>query len=392
MAAIALHGGTGVSRVAGVAGHDGAAARVNGGLEGHELVLLQRTLGGVEAPLTLGGVGLEAVLSGTVAGEVLDGQGDSALLHAALAVLVTLDQRGDDAGGDFGTLGKGLKVARPAGVGDKIDLGAVHRVDALGDPHLAVYLGIVADRVIVAIAHRGGSQTLRVGEAGGDGVGDDGHGDGGHTALGGVGLGHLGDDVVVERDGGGVKVQSAAVHAGAHLLGVDDEGVKPREAGGISVLGLLTLAEDGDDGGGVDAAVLVLGHVELGHARGDGEGVEHEARLILEAHLADHVSRALLGVQAPVLKGVELLVVVAVLEVETLGLDHTHGGDADGGAALVFIEHGLQIGRGRIDLGRIVRSGDVGVALGEDCGRQAQQQRQHGDDGNEFLHFPFSLY
>ena len=87
MTAIALRGRTIVSRIAGVARHDCADARIDSSLEADQLVLFQRALGRVQTPLTLGNVGLEAVLSGAVAREVLGGENNGCLLYTSRAFM-----------------------------------------------------------------------------------------------------------------------------------------------------------------------------------------------------------------------------------------------------------------------------------------------------------------
>ncbi|MCR4884124.1 MAG: hypothetical protein K6A68_11165, partial [Clostridiales bacterium] len=83
-------------------------------------------------------------------------------------------------------------------------------------------------------------------------------------------------------------------------MGVDDEGIQSGKAVGVSVLGLFTLAEDGHDGGGVDGAILVHGHFELGYAGGDRQSIEQETRLIFQGQAGNEIGCTGSGIQPPV--------------------------------------------------------------------------------------------
>ena len=392
MAAVGLGDGAVVRRVAGVAGHDRAHARVDSGLEADELILLEGALGRVQSPLTLIGVGLEAVLSGAVAREVLGGEHDGLLVHALGAVLVAIHQRGDDTGHGILTLAVGAGVARPAGVGRQVDLRAIHENDALRAPHLAVHLGIILDGVVVAVAqHRSGhAQGIR--EARSDGIGDQGVRDGRGARVSGIPLGNLSSDVSQERHDRSVIVQAAAVHARTHLARGEHLIIRAREAGGIAVehiqvAGDLALSHHREDLGRVNGAVLVL---DLSKGLGNGvdhQGVQHKAGLLLQGHLGHHIGGADARVLAPVLEHVELMVVVGVLEVQAVDLDDADGRHADGRAVLVLVEGRLQIGDGGIDFRSVVRSSDVlSAGLGQHRGHHAQEQRSDHDRAQNPFH------
>ena len=68
------------------------------------MILFHRAGGAVDAPLTDGHMGLKAILRGGIAGEVLDGQNNGALVQAVVAILIALDQSLGNISGDIGTL------------------------------------------------------------------------------------------------------------------------------------------------------------------------------------------------------------------------------------------------------------------------------------------------
>ena len=259
MAAIGLHCGTGIRGITGIAGHNGTATSINSCLESNKLIFLKRAFRRVEPPLTLSGVGFKAVFSSAVTGEMLYGKSNRTFLHAAFTILISLDKGGDNAGSHIGTLGIGFKVAWPAGIGNQVNLRTIHGIDALCYPHLTVNFGKFADGIIVAVAHDSCSHTLRIGEAGRDGVGDNRHRDVGNATQGSIGLRHLGYDVVVQCDSRSIKVQATTIYTGANLLGIDDEGVQPGKAVGVGILRFLTLCKNRNDSSRINGAIFIPG-------------------------------------------------------------------------------------------------------------------------------------
>ena len=397
--AIALRGRTIVSRIAGVARHDRADARIDSSLEADQLVLLEGALGRVQTPLTLRGVGLKAVLRRAVAREVLGRENNGVLVHAFGAILIAVNQRGDDARGDVRTLAVGAVVARPARVGHQVDLRAIHEDDALRAPHLAIDFSVVLDSVVVAVAQNSRRHAQRIREAGRDRVGDEGHRNRRGARLSGIPLGVSGGHVVVQRNNGSIEVQTAAIHARANLADGHHLIVKARKGRRIllehvQALGGRALRNHGHDLRRIDGAVLVL---DLSQRLGDRlnhQRVEDEASLLGQGHLGDHVRRAGLGVLTPILENIQFVVVVEILEVQTILLDDANGGHTDGRAVFILVVNRLQIGLGRIDFLSIVRSRDVlGAALCQRSGDNACQHSRCQERAQNPLHanspFPF---
>ena len=307
------------------------------------MIFLHRALGGVQPPLADGKVGLEAVFGGAVAGEVLDGQDDGALLQAVLTVLVAPDQLPGNSGGDLGTLAVGAGVTGPAGVGGYVHLRTVHDVQAAGAHHLPVGFGHLVDHVEIAIAHAGGTHAQEVGVADVDGIGVQGVGNG-HAALAGLIFHILGAQVVIQGSHTGLGPHLAPVNAGGELLlqhlAVVHPVVKTRQnALGDGLTGIVAL----ENLAGHDIAVFVLGPL-TGHGHGGvPQGVQHQTGLLLQGQMSHHVLGTGLVVQPPVLIGGQNTVVVHVLEEQAVLHDDAAGGDADGGAVLVAEQNRLQI-------------------------------------------------
>ena len=403
MATVGLRDRADIRRVAGVARHDCAHACVNSSLEADQLVLFQRTGSRVQTPLTLRGVRLKAVFGSAVTGEVLRRQHDGLLVHAVLAILIAVHQRGDDAGGNVGTLAVSAAVPRPAGVGHQVDLRAIHEDDALRTPHLAVNLGIILDGVVVAVAQHRCRHAQRIREAGGNRVGDQRHRDCRRTRLGGIPFSKRSGYVVVQRNNRSVVVQTAAVHARANLANGHHLIVQAGERRGSRIqhnqaLRGFAFGDDGHNLGGIDGAVFILDirkRLGTGH---NHQGVQDETSLFGQRHLRDHVRGAFFRRQTPVFERVQLVVVVGILEVQAILLDDTNGRHADGRAILVLIEHRLKVGLGGVNFFRIVGSRNVGCfgRRFRHCGNRRQQHRRCNRQAQNPFHaegspFPFSL-
>ena len=89
-----------------------------------DVVLLQGAGGGVDVPLACCIVGVKAVLTGTAAGEVLHGHGNTLGGNTVAAALDAGDQVVEDLLDQCGVLAKGAEGALPTGVGDAV--GHVH--------------------------------------------------------------------------------------------------------------------------------------------------------------------------------------------------------------------------------------------------------------------------
>ena len=302
---------------------------------------------------------LEAVVGGTVTGEVLDGNQNTAFHHALIAVLVTFDQVGGDLGAHILTLAVGRAVTGPAGVGGQVDLGAVQAVNTLGPHDLTVILGIFQHGVRIAGAQRGSGNALRVGQAVGDGVGEavEGHG---HLAVGdGVVFAVL-LQAVVEPDGNfrlGVGTQNEGAGLGS---------VQPIHIGSVRIF--ITAAKTAGCG---EQQIPDRGTVLIHHISGGGadRAVSHDVdHLMGQLGVGKGCGKGLgtgLCIQTPVLEVIQFLVVVQIAEVLAILGDNTQQGDADGGAVLVLIEHGVQdLGGQRICVSRGVGGSNVAVLNG----------------------------
>ena len=343
-------------------------------------------------------MGLEAVFSSAVAGEVLGSQNHGLLVGAVGAVLIAVNQSGDDGCNNSLTLTVGVGVTGPAGIGDQVDLGAVHHGDALAAPHLTVNLCELTDHVSVdnailqvGVADNGGSTAQLIGEAHCDGVGALGVGDEGDAFLGCLPLDDGVSNVVVQGNQRSVLLQAAAVDAATDTTVGQNLVVAACEVGSFGVvlhqvLGLLTLGNDGHDLRNDDVAVLVNGLFQLVGVGGDHQGVQNKTSLVCQSHLADQVSSTLCCGQLPVLEIIELMVVVHVLIVLAILDDDTNGGNTDGGAVLVLVVLGLQVGLGGVNLVGIVGSCDVLNVLSHGYGSHGSDHGQCQQEANNFLH------
>ena len=153
-----------------VAGHDARRLAVNRRLEAGQEVLFHGVFRAVHAPLTRLVVRLEAVIGSAVAGEVLDDQANAVRLQAVGAALIAFDQRGRDVRHHRGILGERCHVASPARVGNQVDLTAIHTIQPLRVPNLAIQIREAFNQAVVAavgnVAHHRRRQTHGAGFAG----------------------------------------------------------------------------------------------------------------------------------------------------------------------------------------------------------------------------------
>ena len=77
---------------------------------------------------------------------------------------------------------------------------------------------------------------------------------------------------------------------------------------------------------------------------------------------------------------VHVLIVLAILD------DDTNGGNTDGGAVLVLVVLGLQVGLGGVNLVGIVGSCDVLNVLSHGYGSHRSDHGQCQQEANNFLH------
>ena len=213
--------------------HHRGGAGVHRGLEGRQVIVLERAGGGVDVEAALRVVGVGAVLPRPAAGEVLDRQGHAVGVEA-LAALEAAHQRRDRGADELGILAEGALASEPARIGEHI--GHVH----------------------VALAQAGGA-PLRAGVLG-------------------EGLDQL------ERAGRG-QPQGARPLREGQVLG----GAAHLEGAG------LVLRVRGDDHGNAEAGVL--GHlvhgVDPGRDPGAGGLLAHDE--VADAELRDHLRGALEG-------------------------------------------------------------------------------------------------
>ena len=191
----------GIGSRTGVTGHDAGHACVDSRLEAHQLVLLQGALRAVNAPLTAYAVTGEPILSRAIAGEVLHDHGHIAGLYAIGTMLIAGNQSGDDLSHHLRILAISCGVPGPAGVGDQVNLGAVHLVDALGVPDVGVNFRPFPKGVGISVAVNSCGKADLIGVAADHRIGDQ----------------HVGDgDLAID---------------GAHMLGQHVQGVVEQGAG-----------------------------------------------------------------------------------------------------------------------------------------------------------------
>ena len=345
-------------------------------------------------------MGLVAVLGSAVTGEVLDGQGDALELHALGALLVAGNQSGGDAGDDLGHFAVGAGVTGPAGIGSQVDLGAVHLTDTLGDPHFAVHLSVLSDHGVIAavgnVTHDSSSQSHVVHVAGADGVGDQGPGQDGLAADDASVLSVLVADVVQQSHNRGIIAHVAAVHSVTQAQVQDRSVIGSGEAAHDHALGGAgdSVAASNNNVTGVLHDLLGIdGAVFLGGiSQGLDDGVAHQVVEDELGHLCsgqgsnDGIGTLFSG-QAPVFEGIQLLVVVGVLEVLAVNLQHANGGDTDGGLAFaVGVNDGLEVDIVNVlALSQGVGSSDVLHALSH-CGNHGQDHHQGDGQAQKPLH------
>ena len=319
----------------GVVGHDGGGLLVHRCHEARHMVLLQAAGGGVDVPLTGGVVGIEAVLPGTAAGEVLGGDSHAGVGDAVVAAL----NPGDDVPHHFTDQGRvlaeGAVAALPAGVGH-----------AVGHVHIALAqvagLPAAADGFRPLVGHfdaaalDGGGDAQGAGPGGEDAAGVVHAEDDFAVLVPGVG-GHGHGDKPLALLGHGLELVQVVRHVVG--LGVFPENGVPGEpvldqGGGA---GQVLLAEDGLL---VDFALVQhAGLIRGGHMAGDaGAGVlgahppvgdEQLADLLIQGHLLDIGSGPLLGGKPPVVDGGDGAGAVNILEIQAVGLQNraAHRGD-----------------------------------------------------------------
>ena len=195
-----------------VAGHDARRLAVNRRLEAGQEVLFHGVFRAVHAPLTRLVVRLEAVIGSAVAGEVLDDQANAVRLQAVGAALIAFDQRGRDVRHHRGILGERCHVASPARVGNQVDLTAIHTIQPLRVPNLAIQIREAFNQAVVAavgnVAHHRRRQTHGAGFAGELlGVGNEGERNAGFACR---------RSGVFGRQVRGVVVQHARAHVRHH--------------------------------------------------------------------------------------------------------------------------------------------------------------------------------
>ena len=312
-------------------------------LERGQMVLFHRAGGAVDAPLTDGHMRLEAVLGGSIAGEVLDRQDDRTLVQAVVAVLVALDEGFGDVAGHIGALAVSTVGAGPAGVGGHVHLRAVHDVQALGLHHLSVSVGHFINEICVAVSQHRCSDAQRVRVADVDGVGVQ-RVRNCHAALAGFVFQHLGARIVVQRHHTGLAAHITAVNARRdvlvqHIGVVNAHGHAGQRAGDglfVRVVVLVDLAK-------LRLAVSTGSFGAGGGHRGVEQGVQHKTSLLVQAQMGHHILCALFGAEPPVLIGGQLAAVVHILEVQAVPDDDAAGGHTDVGAVFVVEDHRLQV-------------------------------------------------
>ena len=150
----------------GVVGHDGLGIVADGGAECRDVVLLQGAGGGVDVPLACCIVGVKAVLTGTAAGEVLHGHGNTLGGNAVAAALDAGDQVVEDLLNELRVLAKGAEGALPTGVGDAVGHVHVALLQAAGIPLAADGVGKLVDDVDACGALDGSSNAQGAGIGG----------------------------------------------------------------------------------------------------------------------------------------------------------------------------------------------------------------------------------
>ena len=170
-----------------------------------------------------------------------------------------------------------------------------------GRHHFPVGLGHVIDDIKIAVTHNGGAEAQEVGVADVDGVGVQGVGNG-NAALTGFVFHILCAQIVIQCSHGRFRPHFPPVDAGGQLvfqhLSVVHTVVKARKnplGGGL--VGVVAF----EDFSGNDAAVFIPGFLPGHGKRGVPQGVQHQARLLVQGEMGDHICGTGLGVIAPIL-------------------------------------------------------------------------------------------
>ena len=150
----------------GVIRHDGLGVVADGRTEGRDVVLLQRTGGGVDVPLTGCIVGIEAVLTRAAAGEVLHGHGHAVGGDTVAAALNAGDEVVKNFFDQLGVLAERAEGALPTGVGDAVGHVHIALLQAACVPLAADGVGELVDDVDAGRALDGGCDAQRSGPSG----------------------------------------------------------------------------------------------------------------------------------------------------------------------------------------------------------------------------------
>jgi hypothetical protein len=331
----------------GVVGHDGLGVVADGRTEGRDVVLLQGTGGGVDVPLTCCIVGVEAVLTGTAAGEVLHGHGHAVRGDAVAAALDAGDEVVEDLLDQLRVLAEGAEGALPTRVGDAVGHVHVALLQAAGVPLAADGVGELVDDVDAGSALDSRCDAQSAGPGGEDTGGivhaeDDlavlvaavGHDLHGHEMLTGLGQVLQLVQIVGQIFGGGVLAQDdVAVEAlfdhvggaGQRLMAEDAVGNVHRcliqQAG---VIAHRLVAVGSQTGRGVLGAHPPVRGEQLADLLTGGQGL-------------DIGFGALFRGKAPVVDGADGAGAVDILEIEAVLFDDPALHRADGGAVCVDI-------------------------------------------------------
>ena len=319
----------------------------DGGTECRDVVLLQGAGGGVDVPLACCIVGVKAVLTGTAAGEVLHGHGNTLGGNAVAAALDAGDQVVEDLLNELGVLAKGAEGALPTRVGDAVGHVHVALLQAAGVPLAADGVGELVDdvdaggaldsRCDAQSAGPGGEDTGGIVHAEDDltvlvaAVGHDLHG---HEVLTGLGQVLQLVQIVGQIFGGGVLAQDdVAVEALLDHVRGAGQGLGAEDAVG-DVHGCLIQ----------QAAFVRHGLVAVGSQTGRGVLGAHPpvrgeqlADLLAGGQGLDIGFGALFRGKAPVVDGADGAGAVDILEIEAVLFDDPALHRADGGAVCVDI-------------------------------------------------------
>ena len=293
-----------------------------------------------------------AALVGEVGKEVLELHGERLAAPAeivavrVIAGLVGRDNGVDQIGGQRGILGEGVGALR-AGVGQQVDLRGERHRDADGAIQAGDVLRQLADSLDVK-----GRGLGKAGDLAGHGVGRVAVEHHRHAVLRALGQ-------PLQHVGGGVD----GLQRRAKGHGVNDE-----------VAGTLI-----DDHGLHGVAVHVGERVRI-LAEGAEVAVKAQTVELLDAHTRYEILRALGVAQTPVLIGIQLAVLVEILEGEAVVLedDDAAGGIVAKGGAAVLRDLDPAVGRGLLAVLRAVGEGRAAYA--------AEHHHEGEQQGKGFLH------